>query len=92
MKTSSKPKRYVNNFIKKTEFAELELGDRLETRFMGKCATTSLPFRKEELDADGNTIKNDNIKVKFYTGPWSTGKWEGKELTLVRQQILKRII
>ena len=79
----------TNNFISRKQFDELELGDIVRTRFMGKAAITSLPYQKTADDGYGNPVKNDCIRAKFITGPWSKGKWSGIELVLIRQQIAK---
>ena len=49
---------FHKKYIKKEEFEKIEVGDKLITRFMGKCTVRKLlPDIKE-------------VKVKFIEGPW----------------------
>lgn len=83
MTIKMKRSRIGSRWISKSKFKELEVGDELLLRFMiGKNEVSSKPYLKDLQDLEGNFIKNDCVKVKFYSGPW-----KGKELELVRQQI-----
>ena len=71
-------------------FNELEVGDRIITRFMGTAEVTVAPYNADGTGLEGEVVKNECIQARFVDGPWSTGKHKGVPLELIRQQILKK--
>mgnify|MGYP003639239250 CR=1 FL=1 len=71
-------------------FNELEVGDRIETRFMGTAEVTVAPYNADSTGLEDEVIENGCIQARFVDGPWSTGKNKDVPLELIRQQILKK--